>query len=174
MFIFPNIFLVSKVWFCHGSSVNTVGSVLTGWQIQWVFWRVTRRVLWTKHLHIQLVPTTEDAAYTASLNNPKFTHRTDSVMQFWQYCHVRTKSVGLAEFTLLHNLHSNEWHPKYVADGPIFWGGGWGFHYTFTLHVSEIGISKIKRTSDNSKENIICNNQTLSHTYVPRFLLKNQ
>lgn len=55
-----------------------------------------------------LVRTTEDAAYTASLNNPKSTQRTDSVMQFWQYCHVRTKSVSLAELTLLHKLHSNE------------------------------------------------------------------
>jgi hypothetical protein len=55
-----------------------------------------------------LVPTIEDAAYTPSLNNPKSAHRTDSVMQFWQYCHVRTKPVGLAEFTLLHKLHSNE------------------------------------------------------------------
>jgi hypothetical protein len=55
-----------------------------------------------------LVPTTEDAAYTTSLNNPKSTHRTDTVMQFSQYCHVRTKSVGPAEFTLLHKLHSNE------------------------------------------------------------------
>ena len=32
---------------------------------------------------------------------------------------------------------------------------GVGLHYTFTLHVSEIGISKIKRTSDNSKKNIM-------------------
>ena len=67
-----------------------------------------------------LVPPTENAAYTASLNNAKSTQRTDSVMQFSQYSHVRTKSVGLAELTLLHKLHSNEWHPKYVADGPVF------------------------------------------------------
>jgi len=51
---------------------------------------------------------------------------------------------------------------------------GVGLHYTFTLHVSEIGISKIKRTSDNSKKNIMWNNQTFSHTCVPRYLLKNQ
>jgi hypothetical protein len=70
-----------------------------------------------------LVPKTEDAAYRASLNNPKYIRRTDTVMQFSQYCHVRTKSVGPAEFTLLHKLHSNEWHTKYVADGPFFWGG---------------------------------------------------
>jgi len=73
-----------------------------------------------------LVPPTEDAAYTASLNNAKSTQRTDSVTQFSQYCHVRAKSVGLAELTLLHKLHSNEWHPKYGADGPFFGVGGGG------------------------------------------------
>lgn len=53
----------------------------------------------------------------------------------------------------------------------VGWGRGWGFHYTFTLHVSEIGISKIKWTSDNSKKNIMWYDQTFSHTCVT---MKNQ
>jgi hypothetical protein len=79
-----------------------------------------------------LVPTTVDAAYTASLNNPKSTQSTDFVMQFSQYCHVRTKSVSLAVLTLLHKLHSNEWHPKHVADGPFFCGGGGASLYVYS------------------------------------------
>lgn len=44
------------------------------------------------------------------------------------------------------------------------WEGG-GLHYTFTLHVSEIGISKMKRTSDNSKKEYIVKQPNIfSHT----------
>jgi hypothetical protein len=52
MSIFPNGFLVSTVLLSQGSSVTIVSREWTVRQIQWAFWRVTRRVLWSTQLHV--------------------------------------------------------------------------------------------------------------------------